>query len=145
MSQTQLLQTIFDGENIYSTNQIFNDKIDIAESARLLVITSNSLDPAEQSQFDKIIAACGLLPEEVFHSSSPISWASVNQYSNIETVLLFGVLPKELGINIALPLNEPINFDEKTWIQTLNLKELSVNVQAKTALWQQALKPKFQH
>lgn len=101
----------------------------------------------EAIQLSKIIAACKLeedayncihLPENVF-----LAWPKLRDILGINTILLFGIQPAELGVTVQLMPHQISRFNQANWIVTAGLTELMSEKLIKNHLWNYGLKPVF--
>lgn len=136
---------------LFSNNKIIkckdNAEKNISEellTIRTLVLLQRPQDEtAEMAQLEKILAACTLQKSDYKVIYRHHSWSDYRQYANIREVLLFGITESDLNISIQFNENQINKFDERIWIKTASISEMTHNQSIKNALWQNALKPHF--
>ena len=111
---------------------------------RTLVISAPFINQAEESeQLEKILAACKLQKEHYKIVTLTNDWSYFRNSDAIKEVLLFGIDEEVLNLNIQMPFNHPVNFDNRIWVKTSSVSEMMHSKEIKNALWQNALKPHF--
>ncbi len=102
---------------------------------------------AEEVQLQKILQACKLSAGQYnlvkIKEDEALPWHKLRELLQPQTVLLFGVMPHQLGISAMFHLFAPNHFNDCTWIASPSLPELEQQPEAKKQLWQQGLKPIF--
>jgi hypothetical protein len=94
-------------------------------------------------QLEKILAACKLQKEDYTIVTLTNDWSYFRHFNTIKEVLLFGMDEQDLNLNIQIPFNQPVNFDNRVWVKTSSVAEMMHSKEIKNALWQSALKPHF--
>ncbi|KAA5532522.1 hypothetical protein F0919_17210 [Taibaiella lutea] len=111
---------------------------------RTLVIISPFINETEESaQLEKILAACKLQSNDYNVSVLTNDWSYFRNAASIKEILLFGVSEKDLNLNILMPFNQVIRFDNRVWIKSSSIAEMMKSQEIKNNLWQNALKPHF--
>lgn len=111
---------------------------------RTLVVTTSSGNEEEAfAQLEKILIACKLQNTDYKIFTLTNDWSFFRKSESIKEVLLFGVTEKNLNINIQMPYNQPVKFDNRIWIKTASIAEVMESRELKNNLWQNALKPHF--
>jgi len=145
-TMSELLNHIFEQETLFRTqNRMRNNALlsKLSNASVLIVTSALVLTEAEREQLQKIMLACKLEADAYYVNDSPAVWLDFRQGEAIRKVILFGVKEQDFGLNITLPLHQPVDFDGRVWIKTLPVSGLMDNPKMKSALWQQALKPVF--
>lgn len=109
----------------------------------LILISASKNETEELVQLGKILSACKLQQHEYKISYLTNDWIFYRTNEDIKEVLLFGISEKELNLSIQIPVNQVIKFDERIWVKTISISEMTNNQQIKNDLWQNALKPYF--
>ncbi len=115
---------------------------------KTLVISEDYTDGSEEdTQLKKILNACQLNDTDYFllkmSKEQRIAWHKLKAQFQPETVLLFGVLPMQLGISSLFMLNAINRYDDTVWIASLPIPQMEEQLEAKKKLWTAALKPHF--
>jgi hypothetical protein len=111
---------------------------------RTLVIPAPFINQEEElEQLEKILAACKLQKEDYTIVTLTNDWSYFRHFNTIKEVLLFGMDEQDLNLNIQIPFNQPVNFDNRVWVKTSSVAEMMHSKEIKNALWQSALKPHF--
>lgn len=145
-TMSELLNYIFEQETLfYTQNRMRNNALmpELSGVSVLIVMGNIKLTDAEREQLVKILQACKLEDGAYYIIDTLEVWLDFRLTDAIHTVILFGVAEQDFGLNISLPLHQPVSFDGRTWIKTLPVSALMDNPKMKAALWQQALKPVF--
>jgi hypothetical protein len=113
----------------------------------LVLSTPYQAGSAEEAQLQKILQACALTADS-YHiiqveAEQQVSWHRVRDKIKPEFVILFGVMPQQLGIAAMFRLNEPNRFNDCIWVPTLSIQDLEKQSDAKKQLWINGLKPVF--
>lgn len=114
-----------------------------------VVVISLSYQPgsAEEVQLQKILQACKLGTGSYnivkVAGGETLPWYRLRDALLPKTVLLFGVMPQQLGISAMFRLFTPNSFNDCTWVASPSLTELETQPDAKKQLWQVGLKPIF--
>jgi hypothetical protein len=114
-----------------------------------VLVISDTYDAgsAEEIQLHKILQACKLAAGTYnivkIESASTLPWYKLRDVLQPKTVLLFGVMPQQLGISAMFRLFTPNNFNDCVWVASPSLPELEKQPEAKKQLWQMGLKPIF--
>jgi len=136
---------------LFSNNKLIENKNNIEKNIseglltfRTLVITTSAGNETEAlGQLEKILIACKLQNTDYSIFTLTNDWSFYRNNASIKEVLLFGITEADLNINIQLPYNQPVKFDERTWIKTASITEVMESRDLKNILWQNALKPHF--
>lgn len=118
--------------------------------ARLLVITSPyQPESIEATTLSKLIQACGITEGVDGHilmfEESSIAWHLLKAHFSPAHVLMFGILPAQLGISALFALNAANRFDGSIFIPTIAPLSFSQDAGTKKLLWESVLKPAFAH
>lgn len=111
-----------------------------------LIITSPLISGSnDEAQLQKIIQACKLGENEyyVYTPEQPTAWHQLRDKLQPKVVLLFGVLPQQLGISAMFGIYHPNKFDGCIWIPSISIAEMEKHPDIKKQLWVDALKPVF--
>ncbi len=135
---------------LYTDHLIFKGKLSkvsaleiLPETRTLFFVASTDAQAAVIDMINSMAKACQLSPNDYQICTAFVPWHTIRASQQIKEIILFGNIEKELGLNITLPLHYKFLFDTKTWIKSLNAPILLENKDAKTALWNQALKSHF--
>jgi hypothetical protein len=136
---------------LFNNNKLINNKNNVEKNISeelltfktLILVAATKNETEELVQLGKILSACKLQQDTYKISFLTNDWAFYRNSENIKEVLLFGISEKELNISTQMPLNQIIKFDNRIWIKTTSISEMSNNQQIKNDLWQNALKPHF--
>jgi hypothetical protein len=103
---------------------------------------------SEEVQLGKILQACKLAAEQYqvikIESTQQIPWHKLREAVQPKVVILFGIMPNQLGISATFQLYQPNRFNDCIWVASPSLTELETNGEAKKQLWQLGLKPVFE-
>ncbi len=87
----------------------------------------------------KIINALGYQKDDCLRfplaTNTTIQLIPYLETKNIETLIVFGIPPKQLCLNFEITPYEPIYFSEKTFLFIDNLQDISKNKLLKKNLW----------
>ncbi|MBS1772186.1 MAG: DNA polymerase III subunit psi [Bacteroidetes bacterium] len=124
------------------------DSVKANDGVNTLIISAHFEDGStEDIQLQKILQACKLNKEQYqiirFAKDQRLAWHKLKEAFHPKHVLLFGVMPAQLGIMATLYIYYPNSFDGCIWIPSLSLTEMEQQQEAKKQLWQNALKPVF--
>ncbi|OSZ78487.1 hypothetical protein CAP35_09610 [Chitinophagaceae bacterium IBVUCB1] len=117
-----------------------------AQPVKLLVITTPlTVNSAEEAQLQKIIQACKLDATDyyIYTLEHATAWHQLRDRLQPQAVLLFGVLPQQLGISAMFGLYHPNRFDDAIWIPSISIAEMEKHPDTKKQLWVDGLKPVF--
>lgn len=113
----------------------------------LIIAKFSTQNDADIAQLTKILNACKLVEDQYYllnmKEDEQIAWHRLKAHFQPKTVLLFGVLPNNLGISSLFRLNSANNFNECVFIPALSISQMEENFEAKKQLWENALKPHF--
>ncbi len=144
---TELLNHLFEHETLFHAGSRMRSDPEIPEiSAKvsvLILVPEPVMPEPQREQLNKIIQACKLTISQCLITGTDYSWLDFRLNKAIRAVILFGVQEHDFGLNILLPLHQPVDFDDRKWIKTLSVPALMDNAGRKAELWQQALKPVF--
>jgi hypothetical protein len=119
----------------------------LPQKSVLIITTPIAADSNEEVQLKKILQACALTENEYnilqVNNNQLIAWNKIREQANPKTILLFGVLPHQLGISALFRLHEVNRFNDCLWIPSISLTELEKFPQTKKHLWTEAFKPVF--
>ncbi len=122
-----------------------------AQSKPVLVIT-HEYQPGsnEEEQLKKMMEvdrSCDLRPEQYnvicLREGQMAAWHHIREKLNPKIILLFGVLPSQLGIASLFVINAPNNFDNRIWLPTHLLSAIEQTTALKSQLWNGGMKPIF--
>jgi hypothetical protein len=119
-----------------------------ATTKTVLVLTGEyQPDSPEEKQLMKMLEVSKLLPGQynivMLKKDQEVAWHKLRDSLDPKIIFLFGILPAQLGLSVALKLNEPNNFNECIWLPTLSLAELATNDPVKRQLWNEGMQPVF--
>ena len=102
----------------------------------------------EADQLNSILKAGCKLNEEQYNiillkDGEKLSWYRLREQLAPKIILLFNVLPAQLGISSLFRFNDINNFDKCLWVPTVSLQILIQDKTLKGQLWNNALKPLF--
>lgn len=141
MSAPEFYNTLFVNNKIISSEEIDEQQeAELNANIKTLIFCSETHDEALNSLLENIMKTCKL--EQKFTVTTPKPWRLYRNL-NIREVLLFGVTEEELQLNIQLPKNWPMKFDNTTWIKTDTLADLEKHKNLKNDFWLNALRPYF--
>jgi hypothetical protein len=116
---------------------------------RPVLVVTNEHAPVNSGDglLKKMLDACGLASGQYniiyLKEGQKAAWYQLRELLDPKIILLFGILPAQLGISAMFRMNEPNHFNDRVWLPTLSIKELENNQVAKTQLWNNAMKPVF--
>jgi len=136
---------------LFTNNKLIENRNNIEKNIseglltfRTLVIISPFVNETEESaQLAKMLAACKLQNKDYTIYTLTNDWSYFRNTESIKEVLLFGVTEKDLNLNIQMPFNQVIKFDDRAWIKSSSIAEMMKSQEIKNNLWQNALKPHF--
>ena len=104
---------------------------------------------AEEEQLTSILkAGCKLNDEQycvvMLGEEEMVAWYKLKDKITPKTILMFGIMPAQLGISSLFKFNEVNRFDSCYWVPTLPLLQLKEDKAIKGKLWNGALKPLFE-
>ena len=114
-----------------------------------VLIFSSPFQPgsAEEATLKKIMAACKLQESDFaviqMQADEKISWQLLSGAGAPKSIILFGILPAQLGINALFVLNAANSFLDCTFIPSFGLSQIEMDKELKRSLWENALKPHF--
>lgn len=124
-----------------------NALTDELNRSTLIVTAPYMSGSAEDIQLQKILQACNVIPESYYiiqiEPTEQVPWHQLRDKINPQFVLLFGVMPQQLGIAAMFRLNEPNRFNDRIFVPTLSVQDLEKQPEAKKQLWLNGLKPVF--
>jgi hypothetical protein len=116
----------------------------------LVIINEYKPGSNEEEQLKKMLEvekSCNLRPEQyniIFLKEGQMAaWHQIREALDPKIILLFGILPTQLGIASLFALNAPNNFDNRVWIPTHQLSAIEQNTALKSLLWNGGMKPIF--
>ncbi len=114
----------------------------------LIISTPFQSGDAESQQLDGILKAGCKLDEAQYNivhvaEGEKMSWYQLKESLQPRVVLLFNVLPSQLGIGSLFMLNEINRFADGFWVPTLSLSQIMEDKVLKGNLWNKALKLLF--
>ncbi len=136
---------------LFSNNKVIKDKDgyekNISEELltirTLVLIQQPNNDPEERAQLEKILSACRLQNGDYKVEHDVQSWSFYRKMEQIKEVILFGIIEKDLSLDIQFNVNQINKFDGRIFIKTVSIAEIMANQFIKNELWQNALKPHF--
>lgn len=136
---------------LFGSNKLIENKNNIEKNIseglltfRALIIKASSINEVEDlAQLEKILAACNLRNTDYKIYSLTNDWSYFRNAESIKEVLLFGISEQDLNLNIQMPFNQPVKFDNRVWIKTVSITDVMQSREIKNNLWQNALKPHF--
>ena len=117
--------------------------------AKLLAITQPfERESSEETTLVRLLQACGMTPGTNAHilvpdTDEPLSWWQVKAHFAPSYVLMFGILPAQLGISALFALNAANSFDGCAFIPTIAPALFAQDTGTKKVVWENALKPLF--
>jgi len=142
MPEPNFYDSLFlDNKIILSKNDFPAINLDLNTNIRTLIFTLPLPEVALKALLENIMKTCKL--EGKYEVISEIQPWHIFRDLEIKEVILFGISELDLGIDIQLPKNWPMKFDDKFWIKTDSLNELNKQKNLKNELWLNALKPYF--
>lgn len=113
----------------------------------LVISTTYETGSQEEIQLQKILQACKLADGAYniikIEPATTLPWYKLRDVLQPKTILLFGIMPQQLGISAMFRLFTPNNFNDRVWIASPSIAELETQPDAKKQLWQMGLKPIF--
>ncbi len=143
---------ILNTDIIKSTQDIFwepaSQALGLLPKPVLIISTPFQPGDAESQQLEGILKAGCKLNEAQYNiihvaEGEKVSWYQLKESLRPRVVLLFNVLPSQLGIGSLFLLNEINRFADGFWVPTLSLAQISEDKTLKSNLWNKALKPLF--
>lgn len=106
----------------------------------LVVFESETEDEVLENLLTKILTAVNLeIKKDVcllsLTAENAFSFVRIKTKSNIEKVILFGVPPIKLGINLDLKLYQPILFQDCLFLLAHSLQVINADKSKKLQLW----------
>jgi hypothetical protein len=120
-----------------------------AGTKEVLVLSLPFADGSTEAvQLTKILQACKLQTEGYaiikLAAEKQLPWHKLREAFQPKAVLLFGIMPQQLGISAMFRLFTPNRFNDCVWVASPALAELEQQPEAKKQLWQLGLKPVFE-
>ena len=102
----------------------------------------------EEEQLNGILRSGCQLTEGQYNvlqlqAGEQVAWHKLRETLQPKVVLLFNVIPSQLGIASLFRLNEINRFDSSFWVPTFSLAQVIEDKNVKGNLWNNALKPLF--
>ncbi len=134
---------VTDKQDVYW--QALPDAIPVQAVQAIIITTPLASGSNEEAQLHKIIQACKLAENEyyIYTLEQPTAWHQLRDRLQPKVVLLFGVLPQQLGISAMFGIYHPNRFDGCIWIPSVSIAEMEKHPDTKKQLWVDALKPVF--
>lgn len=125
-----------------------SNKVNNLTPKQVLVISSPfGAGSAEQTQLQKILQACQLTEDQVaiiqLQESETIAWHELRDIVQPRQVILFGINPAQLGIAIQFMPHQVSRFNDRSWMVTMSLQDLSQQPEIKGHLWKYGFQPVF--
>ena len=103
----------------------------------------------EEDQLNALVKAGCKLQEQQYNiirlkADEQVAWFKIREQLAPKVILLFNVMPAQLGISSLFHLNGLNRFDGCYWVPTLSLTHLIQDKALKGQLWNGALKPIFE-
>lgn len=101
----------------------------------------------EDMLLQKMLQVCTLTPDQ--YNILAINQEQLVPLSGLQSallpkyILLFGIMPQQLGIHALFHINEPNRFNGCVFVPTLGLMDIEQQPEAKKQLWLNGLKPVF--
>ena len=143
---------IINTEIIRSTQDVFWDAVPqllgLGAKPVLIISTPFVTGDAESEQLKGILTSgCQLNDSQynIMHlaEGEHVAWHKLRDELQPKIVLLFNVMPAQLGISSLFRLNEINRFADGYWIPSLSLNQIIADKALKASLWNNALKPLF--
>ncbi|RYZ48215.1 MAG: hypothetical protein EOP49_19195 [Sphingobacteriales bacterium] len=119
----------------------------LKEAITLVISTPFAAGSAEQSQLEKLLAACKIEQQQVqilqLSGEEELAWHLIREQVKPKHVILLGVTPGQLGILIQFMPHQVSRFNECSFVQTVSLEDLQRQPEIKTHVWNYGLKPVF--
>ena len=115
----------------------------------LIISASYNQGSAEEEQLTTLVrSGCKLNPEQYnivqLGEGQKLAWYRLRDQMAPRVLLLFNIMPAQLGIASLFNLNGINRFDGAFWVPTLSLTHLIQDKAMKGQLWNNALKPLFE-
>lgn len=123
-----------DGKNTSNQSTVMN------QGSTLIVMPSTENEESQVNFLSKILSAVKLeLSKDVtLIKATPkdrFSFINLKTKSKIDKVILFGIQPKHLGINIDIKAYIPTTFQDCTFLLAHDLGAIEADTNKKKALW----------
>jgi hypothetical protein len=105
-----------------------------------VVVSAQYFSPEETAFLEKVLNAAKInLSNDVLllqkNEAEPVSIAPVLQAKNPQFVLVFGLAPADIGLQLQHQLYQPDHFYRSTWLWANDLPAIAVDRNLKTKLW----------
>lgn len=132
-------------------DEFWNDVLEAVKQLQprpvLVITTPFAAGSAEETQLKKMMQACQLTEEDynvIQHSSeNAVAWHKLRDGLGVKSIVMLGVMPYELGVSAQFMPHQLSRFNDRNWIVTGTLEELTQRPEIKGHLWQYGLKPAF--
>ena len=124
-------------------------RLDDFTPRRVLVVSTpfDARSKEEEQLLGILKSGCRLLDDQYniiqLKENEQVAWHKIKGIVQPKVVLLFSILPSNLGVNAMLLLNNINNFENSFWVPSVSLTQLMQDVNTKGTLWNHALKPLF--
>ncbi len=143
LKKNDILPTAFLDFQIFAQSEQTFDEIDPTQSNQFttLVVFQPDVENEELEKFlSNILTAAKLdMSKDVFlyrsTSKTDFSFIRSKTKAKIEKVIIFGIHPKKLGINLDMKLYNPLNFQDCTFLLANSLAEIQADQNKKKLLW----------
>lgn len=138
-------------QRLFENAEVFSLKENTGESAfegnslsGILIICSGSITDEEKFFLDKILTSVKLKLNEVMlmQSENASAFHRMKAALGFKKLILFGVAPREIGLNTACSMYVPSDFQDTQILASESLSVLEESATSKTLLWK-ALKKMF--
>lgn len=126
---------------------LYFSKGSFASRVWVFALDEGSAANANRDFLAKVLAAANLNLEKdtlfaEIYASEPVHFSTDLKNKEPQQVLVFGLMPRQLGLTIDVPLYKPVSFYGATWLFADALSVLEPDKTKKSQLWS-ALKQLF--
>jgi len=140
------MKSLFEDIEVYSVKERSTEKISFEGSNKrqVLLICPASLTADQRALLSRILSAVKLELNDValLHSDSLPPYRQLEAEMDFRKMILFGIAPAQLSLNISCPEYTPVNFQGVEILVSESLMHLEGNSHSKDMLWK-ALKKMF--
>jgi hypothetical protein len=137
------LKTNFLDYQIFSTLELheFSAQLTGANARQVLVGFFDEQSTEREDYLKKIMGAAKLnLPEDCLILRGSLetkfpSFANIQNAYPIQKAVLFGIKPRDLGLNLEIPIYQPITFAQTTFLFVDKLSMIESSKERRAALW----------
>jgi len=113
-------------------------ELQLAQEVRVLVLVDSTTTAEGLAMSDKILQACGLDPEVDAHRISvehDINLASASLPDSVESLIIYGLSPKQLGANWQVTPYTWLRDNGRRWCFAERLELIAADPAKKRILW----------